>query len=110
MIYGVRPSGNQAQVALKMTAEKQKEKYPDAADSVINDIYADELATGTTSQEKADELASDVNVLAGAGGFVLKGWTIYTAIEEIVEIIQTQCLVNSSLVTYIKKKQHYLFE
>ena len=76
LIYGVRPSGNQAQVALRMTAEKLKEKYPAAADSIINDTYADDCATGTTSQEKADELASDVNVVAGCGGFALKGWTI----------------------------------
>ena len=76
IIYGVRSSGNQAECALRKCAELQKDKYPKAADAVIEDTYMDDTATGTTSIEKVDILASDIDQLLARGGFSVKGFTI----------------------------------
>ena len=76
IIYGVRSSGNQAQVAMRKTAEIQKEKFPDAADVILRDIYVDDCATGAVDTQKAEDLAADITELLSYGGFSLKGVTM----------------------------------
>ena len=76
LIYGVRSSGNQAQVAMRRTAEIQKERFPEAANSVIHDMYVDDCATGAVDVEKAETLAEDITELLSYGGFNVKGITM----------------------------------
>ena len=78
LIYGVKSAGNQAQVGLRMTAERQKDEYPEAADAIIKDTYVDDCATGvmeTPAEPAADKLAADIEVMVGKTGFVTKGIT-----------------------------------
>ena len=78
VFYGVKPSGNQAQVGLRVTAERQKDEYPAAADAIINDTYVDDCVTGvmeTPAEPAADKLAADIEVMVGKTGFVTKGIT-----------------------------------
>ena len=76
LIYGVRSSGNQAQVAMRRVAEILKEKFPVAAEAVMHDIYVDDCATGAVSMEKAEDLAADISELISFGGFGTKGVTM----------------------------------
>jgi hypothetical protein len=76
LIYGVKPSGNQAQVGLRETARRQQEEYPQAANALIKDTYVDDCGTGAVSVEAADVLGADIDHVAGKGGFVTKGYTI----------------------------------
>ena len=41
-IYGVRPSGNQAERAIRMTAEMYRTEYPLAYDIIHHDLYVDD--------------------------------------------------------------------
>ena len=76
LMYGVRSSGNQAQIAMRRTAELQKDKYPTAANVVINDTYCDDIATGTNGENEVDVLVNEISDLLAGGGFALKGYTI----------------------------------
>ena len=75
LIYGVRSSGNQAQVAMRRTAELLKEAFPEAARSIVEDTYVDDCATGTVDHDKADSLSSDIVELLSHSGFGVKGFT-----------------------------------
>ena len=61
LIYGVKSSGNQAERALRDTANKFKDDYPEVAQIVQKDIYVDDCISGENSMEtvfqRADELA-----------------------------------------------------
>ena len=45
-IYGVRSSGNQAERAVCLTAEKNIKQYPKAYDIIYNDGYVDDCISG----------------------------------------------------------------
>ena len=76
VIYGMRSSGSQAQVALRRLAEILMEKFPEAAEAVLRDIYVDDCATGAVNVEKAEDLAANISELLSYGGFSVKGVTI----------------------------------
>ena len=76
IIYGVTSSGNQAEYALRETARLQAEKYPEAANSLINDTYMDDVLTGADDEESAEKLMDDINSLIPNGGFSSKGFTV----------------------------------
>ena len=46
IIYGARPSGNQAIKALKETAGKMENKFPTAASVARDDLYVDDIISG----------------------------------------------------------------
>ena len=78
-IYGVKPSGNQAQVGLRETARRQQIEFPEAANAIINDTYVDDCATGVSNhpvEQAADKLAADIDTVLGKSGFVTKGYTV----------------------------------
>ena len=78
LIYGVKPSGNQATVGLRDTACKQQCEKPVAAEAIIENTYMDDCATGTNgpdSHVRADKLACDIKQVLVKGGFVTKGFT-----------------------------------
>ena len=76
IIYGSKPSGNQAEYALRQTARMQEIEFPAAAKAIINDTYMDDCLTGTADLTSAEELISDIDELLAKGGFSTKGYTI----------------------------------
>ena len=85
VIYGARPSGNQATVGLRITAKKQQDEYPAAVRSVVEDSYVDDCGTGIDGiagsdcgewVEEAEKLARDIDHVIGKGGFITKGYTM----------------------------------
>ena len=75
MIYGVKPSGNQAESAIRQTAEKNRDEYPIAYDIVQNDIYVDDCISGATSEGEGALATEELMLCLEKGGFTLKGFS-----------------------------------
>ena len=75
-IYGVTSSGNQAERALRETANLQKSEYPRQAEVVNNDVYVDDCLSGESSYDEVKEVTAGLTSLLGKSGFILKGITI----------------------------------
>ena len=76
LIYGVRPSGNQAEYAIREIARLCQEEYPRAADVIQNDTYVDDCASGEDTLELAMSSADQVEKVLKKVGFDLKGVTV----------------------------------
>jgi hypothetical protein len=76
LIYGVRPSGNQAEFGLRETARLQEVDYPEAAEALLRDTYMDDCLTGADSVAAAEKLMCDIDTVAPKGGFTTKGFTV----------------------------------
>ena len=49
VIYGIKCSRNQAEMALRMLAEMTAGGYPMAYETIINDVYMDDCISGEES-------------------------------------------------------------
>ena len=74
-IYGVKSSGNQAERALRLVVEKMREQYPLAYDTVMKDVYVDDVLSGEDTDEARDEVTNELKSCLQYGGFGLKGFT-----------------------------------
>ena len=74
-IYGLRPSGNQAQVAIRKTAEIHKEEYPEVYDIICHDTYMDDGMSGENTEEELRRRQDEIQLVLATGGFSLKGFT-----------------------------------
>ena len=74
-IYGVTPSGNQAERAMRETANMQKDAYPRQAEVVNDDFYVDDCVSGEESYEVAKQVTDDLSHVIGKVGFLFKGVT-----------------------------------
>ena len=75
LIYGVKTSGNQAERAIRQTAEKNRDEYPIAYDIVQNDIYVDDCISGTTPEGEGVLVTEELMLCLEKGGFTLKGFS-----------------------------------
>ncbi len=75
-IYGVKSSGNQAQVALRKIAEEFKKEYPEVYEVVRKDIYVDDCMSGEATRGKVNERMDQLELVLNQGGLTLKGFTV----------------------------------
>jgi hypothetical protein len=75
LIYGVRPSGQLAEVAIRKTAELTKSDYPKAYPVIKHDIYVDDCMSGTNSLKSRNMTTDQLVAALAKGGFTLKGFT-----------------------------------
>ena len=75
MIYGVKPSGNLAERALREIATLSKDEYPRPHEIVHEDIYVDDCISGEYSEELAFQSAENLEKVINKVGFGLKGVT-----------------------------------
>ena len=75
LIYGVRPSGNLAEYALRRTVELSRDEYPLAYNPITYDTYMDDVASGTECSESSSRVMDEIQVALARGGFALKGFT-----------------------------------
>ena len=75
MIYGSRPSGQLAQSALWLTAERSLDKYPRAYEIVNNDIYVDDCVSGSADEALGLKDTDELQLSIADGGFNWKGFT-----------------------------------
>ena len=76
VIYGVRSSGNQAECALRRTAELSRSIYPEACSAIVDDTYVDDCFSGTDSLEDTLKITDEIQTTLSAGGFSLKGFSM----------------------------------
>ena len=71
--YGVRSSGNQATVGVRLAAVHSENKYPDASKTLKKSSYVDDvLPPGKESLEQCYVLADQLNIIVEKGGLKLK--------------------------------------
>ena len=75
LIYGVKPSGNQAEFALRETARLQSEEYPRVYEVVQNDIYVDDCLSGEDTVEGRNTVTENMATVLAKTRFFLKGFT-----------------------------------
>ncbi|XP_066911403.1 uncharacterized protein [Clytia hemisphaerica] len=74
LIYGVKSSGNQAELALRKTADHSKDQYL-RVNEVVFDVYVDDCISGEDSLQEAMETADSLEIVVKKSGFRLKGFT-----------------------------------
>ncbi|XP_062605795.1 uncharacterized protein LOC134267606 [Saccostrea cucullata] len=74
--FGDRPSGAISTMALRMTAEMNREEYPKAAEFVIKNSYVDDLLTSVNTVCEAKEIILNTERLLSCGGFNVKHWIV----------------------------------
>ena len=75
-VFGDRPSGTIATVALRKTAEMGQEQYPEAAKIIKDNTYVDDIIESVRDNRKARDVTGDIEKLIDNGGFKVKGWII----------------------------------
>lgn len=75
LIYGVKPSGNQAEYGLRKIAEMSSKEFPEASQIIKRDIYVDDCISGESSLDKANQRADELELIVNRGGYKLKGIT-----------------------------------
>ena len=75
LIYGVKPSGNQAERGIRETANLQRTEYPRQNEVISRDIYVDDCLSGEDTFEIAREVTDGLEIVLNRGGFRLKGIT-----------------------------------
>ena len=75
LIYGVKPSGNQAERALREKSNQQKIEFPRQNEIINKDVYVDYCLSGEDSHENARDIIEGLEIMLSKGGFHLKGVT-----------------------------------
>ena len=76
LIYGVKPSGNQTECALRRTAELSRTEFPRVSDIICSDMYMDDCMSGEPSKDLVNQRTDELDIVMKRGGFSLKGFTI----------------------------------
>ena len=75
-IYGVKPSGNQAGVALRKLAETFKSDYPEIHEVIKKDLYVDDCMSGEQSVEQMTKMMNNLEFVLNTVGWTLKSYTV----------------------------------
>ena len=75
-IYGLKPSGNLAERAMRMLAEMLKDKFPKAYEVIHRDFYVDDCMSGDDSEEAREHAINNSSLCLGERRFGLKGITL----------------------------------
>ena len=72
--FGDKPAEAIASLALRKTADIYSEEYPLASQTIIKNMYMDDVIGSVINHEEADKLTSDVDQVLSKGGFKIKSW------------------------------------
>ncbi len=72
--FGDKPAPVMAQIALQKTAEEGESINPEAARTIKDSTYMDDILDSVNTKEEARKLTSDVDRILEKGGFKVKGW------------------------------------
>ena len=75
LTFGDKAAPAMAQIALRKTAEEARETNPEAAKTLLENSYVDDICDSVPNVEKAQQLTTDVDRVLASGGFKVKGWT-----------------------------------
>ena len=75
LIYGVKPSGQLAGVAIRKLADLVKDECPLAYPVIMNDIYVDDNLSGANSVKSRNMITDQLALALAKINFLLKGYT-----------------------------------
>ena len=75
LLFGAKPYPYLAIATTRCLAEKNREKFPKAAQVLKDDFYVEDLCTGDKSDDKVIKLYHDLTQLMALGGFQLAKWS-----------------------------------
>ncbi|KAJ8023688.1 hypothetical protein HOLleu_36193 [Holothuria leucospilota] len=73
--FGDRPSATIASVALRKTAEAEKAQFAEAAETILTNVYMDDILEWVPSHSEAVQRAEEIEQLLEHGNFSIKRWT-----------------------------------
>jgi hypothetical protein len=73
LTFGDKLAPTMAQTALKRTADKARENYPQAARFITDNTYIDDICDSVTTAKKAEQLTEDMDEVLAKRGFIVKG-------------------------------------
>ena len=71
---GDRPASAIAQTALKLTANQAQEKYPRAAQSILQNAYMDDIPGSEPMDMEGEQIMEDITILLKEKNFNIKEW------------------------------------
>ncbi|XP_057294660.1 uncharacterized protein LOC130623195 [Hydractinia symbiolongicarpus] len=74
--FGDKPSATMAMVALRKTAEKQRQNYPISCKAIIDNSYMDDITDNADNAEEVIQRTREIDIILATGGFKIKEWTI----------------------------------
>ena len=87
--FGDRPATAIATMVLQKTAAQRKDEYPEAAQTILENSYVDDIVDSFTSKEHAGIITKNIDRILEDGSFVIKHWRISgdgsTTTEQIVD-------------------------
>ena len=72
--FGDTPASAIPSLALRKTAEMEKEHYPEAAATIISNTYVDDILDCSANKDEADQLTEDIDYMSSKGNFKIKKW------------------------------------
>ena len=69
LTFGVNSSPFLAIGTVQHHAKKSKEKFPEASETVLSDMYVDDCLTGAENENKAVKLQQPLRTMKQEGGF-----------------------------------------
>ena len=82
LTFGDKPTPAMAQIALQKTVEKEESSNPEAARTIKNNTYMDDILDSVDTKEEAKKLTSGVDRILETVGFKVKGWQSNKDLEE----------------------------
>ena len=74
LTYGLKPATYLATKCVRTLAEEHQEEFPDAARTLIENTYVDDLLAGAKDTQQALKLKSDIDEILNFGSFNLRKW------------------------------------
>ncbi|KAI5750910.1 hypothetical protein M8J77_002368 [Diaphorina citri] len=74
VVFGLPSSPYQANRVIQQLASDEGDKYPQAAQTLREEIYVDDIVSGAASVGEAKDLRNQLISLLEAGGFTLRKW------------------------------------
>ena len=82
LTFGDKPAPAMAQIALQRTAEEGESSNPEAARTIKDNTYMDDILDSVNTKEEAKKLTNGVDRILETGGFNVKGWQSNKDLEE----------------------------
>ena len=74
--FGDRPAGTIVNLALRKTAEMNKQEYPSACKTILRNAYVDDILDSCKVENDVEQLIADIEEVIARGNFKTKGWLI----------------------------------
>ena len=74
--FGDKPSPSMAIAALRKTADRFQNDFPDAAKTIKENSYVDDILDSVKSNTEANQTISNINTVLEKGGFSVKEWHV----------------------------------